>query len=95
MHLESKPRHVTPQINHLRKLSPVLSVSTHIYGVSMKIDRWENVHVQLSSLCNRSSVQKCPLYSIPYFSEILRCMFSKHVLAEKVVFSCSYSSKNL
>ena len=29
---------VTPQINHLRKLSPVLRVSTHIYGVSKEID---------------------------------------------------------
>ena len=57
-------------------------------------DRWENVHVQLSSLCNRSSLQICLLYSIPYFSEILHCMVSKHVLAEKVAFSWSYSSKN-
>ena len=31
--------HVTPQIDHLRKLSPVLWVSTHIYGVSKKIDQ--------------------------------------------------------
>ena len=30
--------HVTPQINHLEKSSPVLRVSTHIYGVSKKID---------------------------------------------------------
>ena len=34
----TKPRHVTPQINHLRKMSPVLRVSTHIYGVSQEID---------------------------------------------------------
>ena len=34
----SKPRHVTPQIDHLRKTSPVLRVSTHIYGVSKVID---------------------------------------------------------
>ena len=34
----SKPRHVTPQINHLWKTSPVLRVSTHIYGVSKQID---------------------------------------------------------
>ena len=34
----SKPRHVTPQINHLRKTSPVLRVSTHIYGISQEID---------------------------------------------------------
>ena len=34
----SKPRHVTPQIDHLRKVSPVLRVSTHIYQVSKEID---------------------------------------------------------
>ena len=34
VHFESKPRHVTPQIDHLGKISPVLRVSTHIYGVS-------------------------------------------------------------
>ena len=33
----SKPRHVTPQIHRLRKKSPVLRVSTHIYGVSLEI----------------------------------------------------------
>ena len=37
--LESKPRHVTPQINCFRKTSPVLRVSTYIYGVSKEIDR--------------------------------------------------------
>ena len=34
----SKPSHVTPQIDHLGKASPVLRVSTHIYGVSKEID---------------------------------------------------------
>ena len=34
---QSKPRHVTPQIDHLRKTIPVLRVSTHIYGVSKDI----------------------------------------------------------
>ena len=29
---------MTPQIDHLRKTSPVLRVSTHIYGVSKEID---------------------------------------------------------
>ena len=33
-----KPKHVTPQIDHLRKTNPVLRVSTHIYGVSQEID---------------------------------------------------------
>ena len=34
----SKPRHVTPQIDHVRKLSHVVRVSTHIYGVSKEKD---------------------------------------------------------
>ena len=33
---------MTPQIDCLRKKSPVLRVSTHIYGVSK--DKWENIH---------------------------------------------------
>ena len=37
VHFESKPRHVTPQIDCLGKMSPVLRVSTHIYGVSKDI----------------------------------------------------------
>ena len=31
-------RHVTPQIDCLGKMSTVLRVSTHIYGVSKEID---------------------------------------------------------
>ena len=38
VHVESKPRHVTPQIDRLRKSSPVLRVSAHLYGVSKQID---------------------------------------------------------
>ena len=43
----SKPRHVTPQIDHLGKRSPVLRVSTLIYGVTKEIDEidqlsWKN-----------------------------------------------------
>ena len=34
---------MTPQIARVRKMSPVLRVSTHIYGVSLE-NRWENVH---------------------------------------------------
>ena len=34
----SKPRHVTPQINCLRKTSSVLMVSPHIFGISKEID---------------------------------------------------------
>ena len=29
---------MTPQIDHLGKMGPVLRVSTHIYGVSKEID---------------------------------------------------------
>ena len=38
IHFESRPRHVTPQIDCCGKMSPVLRVSTHIYRVSKKID---------------------------------------------------------
>ena len=38
VHFESKPRHVRPQIDRLGKMSTVLRVSTHIYGVSQEID---------------------------------------------------------
>ena len=38
IHFSTKPRHVTPQIDHLGKTSPVLMVSTHIYGVTKEID---------------------------------------------------------
>ena len=34
---------MTPQIDHLGKMSTVPSVSTHIYGVS-QVDIWENIH---------------------------------------------------
>ena len=34
---KSKPRHVTPQINRLGKLSPVLRVPTPIYAVAKQI----------------------------------------------------------
>ena len=33
---------MTPQIDHLGKTSPVLRVSTHLWGVQG--DRWEHVH---------------------------------------------------
>ena len=38
VNFSSKPRHVTPQIDCLRKTIPVLMVSTHIYGISKEID---------------------------------------------------------
>ena len=43
INLSTKPRHVTPQIDCLGKMSTVLRVSTHIYGVSKEIDG-ENIH---------------------------------------------------
>ena len=41
MHFLRKPGHVMPQMDCLGKTSPVVRVSTHIYGV---LDRLENVH---------------------------------------------------
>ena len=38
IHFSSKPRHVTPQIDCLGKMSTVLRNPTHIYGVSKEID---------------------------------------------------------
>ena len=38
MHFTSQPRHVTPQIDHLRKMSTALMVSTNIYRVAKDID---------------------------------------------------------
>ena len=38
VHFQRKPRHVTPQINHLGKMNTVLRVLTLIYGVSKEID---------------------------------------------------------
>ena len=38
IHILSKPRHLTPQIDQLGKMSPNLSVSTHIYEASKEID---------------------------------------------------------
>ena len=38
VHFQSKPSHVALQINCVGKTSLVLRVSTHIYGVSKKID---------------------------------------------------------
>ena len=38
VYFSTKPRHVTPQIDHLGKTIPVLRVSIHIYGVSEEID---------------------------------------------------------
>ena len=42
IHFSTKPRHVTPQIDRLGKMSPVLRVLTHIYGISQDIDGKKN-----------------------------------------------------
>ena len=45
LHFESKPRHVTPQIDHVGKMRTVLTVfNTHLWGFWG--DRWENVHFE-------------------------------------------------
>ena len=56
IHFLSKPRNVTPQINCLRKMSPVLRVSTHIYGVYKEIDG--------KTFIFRINLHKWPLKSI-------------------------------
>ena len=38
VHFLCKPRHVTPQIDHLGKTNPVLRFSTHIYGFFEEIN---------------------------------------------------------
>ena len=38
IHFLGKPRHVTPQIDHLGKMNPVLRVSTHNYGFCEEIN---------------------------------------------------------
>ena len=38
IHFSTKPRHVTPQIDRLGKMSPVLRVTTPIYAVSKQGD---------------------------------------------------------
>ena len=38
IYFSTKPRHVTPQSNRLRKMRPVVRNSTHIYGVTQDID---------------------------------------------------------
>ena len=43
MHSLSKPRHMTPQIDHLKKNKPCSEgFNTHLWG--FQGDRWENVH---------------------------------------------------
>ena len=39
--------HMTPQSDHLRKMSPVLRVSTHIYGIS-KEKEWKKIIIRVN-----------------------------------------------
>ena len=54
LYSEGKPRYVTPQIDLLKKTSPVLRVSTHIYGVSKEID-WKMFIFQVKLGCDPSN----------------------------------------
>ena len=56
IHFSSKPRHVTPQINRLRKISPVLRVSTHIYGISKEIDGKMFIFQVILGMCPLKSI---------------------------------------
>ena len=70
IHFSSKPRCVTPQIDHLGKPSPVLMVSTHIYGVSKEINgktfifeiNLGHVTPQIDHLRKRSPVLRVPTH---------------------------------
>ena len=45
IHFESKPQHVTPQINRLRNTKPCSKgINTHLWG--FQGDRWENIHFE-------------------------------------------------
>ena len=57
MHFLRKPGHVIPQMDWIGKTSPVVRVSTHIYGV-FEGDRLENVHF-LSKLRHVTSQIDC------------------------------------
>ena len=59
MFIFSKPRHVTSQINCLRKMNPLLRVWTHMYGVSNEI-HWKMficvsfLYIEMKELCEPS-----------------------------------------
>ena len=69
VHFLSKPRHVTPQIDHLTKMSFVLRVSTHIYSISKEIDgktfilsKPRHVTPQIGHLRKTSPVLRVPTH---------------------------------
>ena len=56
---KSTPRHVTSQINHLKKMNPPLRVWTHMYGVSNEIHwkmfiRVSFLYIEMKELCEPS-----------------------------------------
>ena len=78
MHFSGNPSHVIPQINCLEKMSPVLRVSTHIYG-GCSGDRWENIHFpskprhvtpQIDDLGKMSPVLRVPTHISDVCKEI-------------------------
>ena len=83
IHFSTKPRHITPQIDHLGKMSTVLSVSIHISGVSKDIDgkmfilRTKPRHVtpQIDCLGKMSPVLRVLTHIYGVFEEIDGKMF--------------------
>ena len=69
---------MTPQIDHLRKTSPVLRVSTHIYGVSKEIhgetfiflSKPRHVTPQIDGLGKMSPVLRVPTPIYGFSKEI-------------------------
>ena len=74
---------MTPQINRLRKTSPVLSVSTHIYGVFEEIDgkmfnfesKPRHVTPQINFLRKTSTVLRVSIHIYGVSEEIEGKMF--------------------
>ena len=85
IHFEGKPRHVTPQIDHLGKTSTVLRVSTHIYGVYQEIDG--------KMFTFRVNLGMWPLKSIVLEKRALfwgfntRCVFPRDISGEMFIFN--------
>ena len=77
VHFSTKSRHVTPQIDCLREMSPVLRVSTHINGVSKDIGG--NIHFstkprhvtpQIDCLRKTSSVPRVSTHMYGVYKDI-------------------------
>ena len=64
IHFLNKPRHVTPQIDHLGQLGIVMRVSTHIYEVSKERDGKTfifsvNLHMWLPQIDHLGKIEPC------------------------------------